>query len=217
MALGALTSRITASGGGSLGPSSSFTAPVGDMLIAIVGSGRASSLPSAQTLSDSQGLTWVQAVNATHGGSAHARLQLWWAISNGNPMTVSVTAGAIAPDRAGLQVLSVSGAAQAISNTGSDGDPSGDPAPSLSAAPRADSIVIGAFIINDGGGTAPPSGFTEISDGRLGSGNDWVMQTVFDAAGAAQSAAWSEPNHEALAILVEIKARRPRFFATMVG
>lgn len=224
MALGtptALASAASAALGDASATSASFSFTSGGYIFAFVNWQDGGAVPAAGTITDSEGLTWTQLWEDTFdpGAGVRHRLRLYRAISNGNSMTVTVTPATTGGVECVLcSLIGVTGAASFYGNIGFDTALSTDfPAPSLTSAPNADSTVLGWYFTNGAGSPTAPAGYTEIQEfnSNIGGLGGRVIQCVYDAGSAAQSATWADTNNFEGAFLIEL--REPLVVAAEAG
>jgi len=195
MALGTPISRATATQAGN-GTTASFTVPAGDIIFASRALRTAVAQPDAHTISDSQSLTWNVLCNTAYRpATVGTRLQVWWAVSNGNAMTVTTNPGAVTANQGRTEIFSISGADTDFSNANTGTDAAGDPSVTLPAAPDAGSTVVGWGMFVGITAVTPPSGFTELDEVAPAQP---ALEVAYDAAGAPQTIAWTTTATESI-------------------
>jgi hypothetical protein len=205
MALGTPTSRYNNQTAGTF-TSTSITVPSGDVIFLDRSLRTSTAQPSAPTIADSQGLTWTQLIDQPYRpATVGMRKNVWWAVSNGNAMSITVTAGTTGANQGRTDVWSVSGVdTSQLTNAAAATSATGAPSVSLPSAPGAGSTVVSGFIGNGSITVPPPTGYTELDE--IGTATA-ILEVAYKAGSASQTVAYSvSGDAESIAFAIELVA-----------
>jgi hypothetical protein len=188
-------------GGTTAGTTANFTPSSGDVLIAAIGTRKASAFSAQAAILDSLGLTWTQ-IGDFNGPDSNARmrLRLMWAQVAANPVSMNVSATCADSDNIGCAVISIAGMATDFSSLVSATDLSGDPSILLAGTPAR---MIAIALAQADNGFTPPSGYTELYD-LAPSGTSMRLTCIYDLFEPANPAVFSSANTRTVAAGWEI-------------
>ena len=183
--------------------SDAFTPEAEEWMLAFVHVSRGGANSAQSTVTDSEGGTWTFVGGLVEFNTNSARFDIHRRLSSASPASMTVTAASAFAARMTLGIVQIANASTDFSNFKFDGDPAGDPAPTLDATQAASSVTFAGITTRDNGVPTMPAGYT-----ALYSNNNTVNHRAalsYLAGTTTPGVTFTSANTDAVGGLLEVK------------